>query len=63
MRTCLANSFSFDVVKDNTEQRVGAALANKHNYFSDCINYEQKKSISTPETILKDSTSCMHELC
>lgn len=63
MRTHLANSFSFDVVKDNAEQRVGAALANEHNYFPDCINYEQEKCISTPETIHKDSTRCMCKVC
>lgn len=63
MRTHLENSFSFDVVKDNAEQRVGAALANEHNYFPDCINYEQEKCISTPGTIHKDSTRCMCKVC
>lgn len=63
MRTCLANSFSFDMAKDNAEQSVGAALANKQNYFSACINYEQEKCIPSPGTIHKDSTRCMCKVC
>lgn len=35
----------------------------KHNYFSDCINYEQEKCISTPGTIHKDSTRCVCKVC
>lgn len=31
------------MVKDNAEQRVAASLANQHNYFPYCRDYQQEK--------------------